>query len=176
MTMDEKEKLETPEQFRLEEYKSLRREIEALQSEARLVAQIALGGGIAIYAWLATHEDQELARIGWWVPVSIPVFVLAHFIDHIYKVDRIAQYIREYIELNPGWESFVQCERNKANESRSFIGLPLIWIKNTPGLKWLKRSPGSIVYLAFWFVLFLLTSAIAMCYSLGDLPLIRGCC
>jgi hypothetical protein len=166
-----------PQEFVLEDYKSLRREVEALQSEARLVAQVALGGGLAIYAWLATNEGQGLAKIGWWVPVTIPIFVLFHFADHMNKVGRISQYIRTYIEINNyyGWESFLYDNRNTKHSV--FVRLSKI-----TGLSCMIFSSGSIIYIVFWLSLLSITISIATCYSLnfcifgGNSILPQGCC
>ena len=50
------------EELAVEEYKSLRHEIDALTSESRLLVRLSLTGAAAIYAWLAVQIANDFVR------------------------------------------------------------------------------------------------------------------
>ena len=62
-------------QIRLEEYRTLRAELEDQVRAQRQIEIYVMGGIALVYAWLATHPNViGLWWLAWWLPVGIATF------------------------------------------------------------------------------------------------------
>ena len=121
------------EELAVEEYKSLRHEIDALTSESRLLVRLSLTGAAAIYAWLAVNAEAGVETFGWYIPIFIPLFGLLHSLSALSRVMLIAEYVRDNIDpiiTVPGWESFLHRKRTDEPVRQQLVGwsYSLFWI------------------------------------------------
>ena len=123
--------------LRVEEFKSLKHEIELLVRDTRSLELYVVGGLVAYYAWLLTHCIPEttvsmpflrqqllLQLLPWFVPIALPLLGAWRSWANVGRIMDIAGYIRtvedylhaERIPLGPmrGWEHYVQQRRKEA--------------------------------------------------------------
>lgn len=90
--------------FQIEEYKSLRKEIEVYLAEARSQERYVVIGVGAIWAWLLAHNNHEN------LPWLMPVFLTAAVALRSFGIDRHFKQLKRYLcllekefDVN-GWE------------------------------------------------------------------------
>lgn len=99
----------------LEEYKSLRNEINTLAHETRLLVRLSIVGAAAIYAWLAVNADSDISVLGWYIPILIPIFGALLSYAHVSRISLIANYIKDNIEARTNslnWETHISRMRS----------------------------------------------------------------
>jgi hypothetical protein len=122
-------------QFRVEEFKSLRGEIDSLVKETRNLEIYVAGALVAYYVWLITHCLNEIPipipllqikggyGLQWLIPMALPILGAWRSWANIGRIMDIAAYITKVEErfdhiclpLGPekGWEHFLEKRRNK---------------------------------------------------------------
>ena len=103
--------------FHLQQYASIRKEIEDNIQEIRILERYAIIGTSAVWVWLLTHNFTTTPKIAWWIP-SLLIFLCAIRSVALFKgILRASKYIRHmetiffYSEKIHGWETFVAKEK-----------------------------------------------------------------
>lgn len=108
--------------FHLQQYASVRKEIEEFIRETRILERYAIIGTTAVWVWLLTHNFttttiKNTPKIVWWIP-SLLVFLCAIrslvLLKGILKASRYIRHMEKvffYSEEIPGWETFVVKEK-----------------------------------------------------------------
>ena len=83
-------------EIRLEEYLTLRAELQDQIQAMRQVETYAVSGIAAVYAWLATHGDVlRPGSLAWWLPAGIAAFGFLKNRAFLSAVKAIAAYMLE---------------------------------------------------------------------------------
>ncbi|NQW11099.1 MAG: hypothetical protein HQ481_14625 [Alphaproteobacteria bacterium] len=100
-------------QFYMEEYRSLRSEIEYRMKAAE---RIEYASGVAIFMIYAWFSQREIPYIFWWIPVAVPLLGIVRQIGLLIRTMQIADYVRQIeakicTESPSGWEHFLREKR-----------------------------------------------------------------
>lgn len=122
---------ETQIQFHLEEYRSLKKEIEYRIKATEKIEIIVVGGITALYGWLSQQSD--IPPKIWWIPVGLTLFGLFRQIFLLNRIMEIASYIREIeaafcTDTLHGWENFLAEIRRKIKGNLLSISGYLLWV------------------------------------------------
>jgi hypothetical protein len=148
-------------QFYVEQYKSLRQEIDAKLKDRLELNRWGLIGLAALYSYIFSNPGKPIL---FWVPVSLSLAMLGHLNEEHRMVDKVATYIREKIEpwaagagagYPQGWEAYL-----KSTTTPSWWFFWHRW----PGYLW-DWTP-----VPLWILVFVLTLAIAIGASVGLWP------
>ena len=120
------EQLKLSNQFATEQYKDLRSQIQELARSITNLEVIAVGGIVAYYAWIMTHNVPDLSvqifylRLKWAliIPILLPILGFFRSRRHMGQIHYIARYMREIEDRTPvgpekGWEHFIDRHRRK---------------------------------------------------------------
>ena len=112
-------------QFHLEEYKSLKTEIEYRVKGTDRIEYVLVAAMIATYAWLVSNgSDLKNNQWIWWVPVAIPIIGALRQAALLRRIVHLSEYIRTLEQVlcskNPptGWETFLLGKRRKELSAR----------------------------------------------------------
>ncbi len=102
-------------QFLLEEYKSLKSEIEYRVKATERIEYVAIVAVAAIYAWI-TQRTTPVSEFVWWIPFLFPVIGIIRQFGLIIRLMDIAEYILKIekeicLERPKGWEHFLKIKR-----------------------------------------------------------------
>ena len=120
--IDNAEKQEAIVDFHLQQYASVRKEIEEDIRESRLLERYGLIGTGLIWTWLLTHNFTStnginIPQTAWWIPCVLVAFCGMRSAALLKGILRASKYIRQmeevffYSEKIPGWETFVKKEK-----------------------------------------------------------------
>jgi hypothetical protein len=130
-------------QFKIEQFKSLRSEIEDRFKDTRTLEVYVLIGLVAYYAWIMTHCLPDLyVPIQWIIPIILPLLGFWRTWENMIRLGKIAEFVRKtekdilVDQTWLGWEHFLESRKN--------------W----------RDAPGS--YWATWVVVFVGTLIIAL--------------
>jgi hypothetical protein len=118
-------------QLRVEEFKSLRAEIELLIKDTRSLELYAVGGLVTYYAWILTHCVKPIkysidfsVPIVWIIPIVVSILGCWRSFSNGSRIIDIASYIRGNIEkklshskpawIKINWETFLEIRRKHA--------------------------------------------------------------
>jgi hypothetical protein len=154
-------------QLSVEQFKSLRYEIEEAIRHTRNLELYAIAAVAAYYAWMLTHcipsvqmhlpiieKNIESRWIAWFIPVSIPILGAWRVWFNLGQILVVANYIAKIEEtfdgrfcpLGPdkGWENYLRIVRSKRKP----------WDEMSEGEK--RRQVGmGVFFTSFWLSLFL---------------------
>ena len=128
-------------QFHLEEYRSLKLEVEYRVKSTERIEYLIIVATAAVYVWFT---EQAIPPLMWWLPVILPMLGLVRQYGLLLRIMQVTEYIRLVeekfcIEQLKGWEN---------------------------NLRDLRRSPrGYIIGLSgyfLWLLLFVFTVIIAL--------------
>ena len=106
-------------EFHLEEYKSLRKQLELTLEEIATLARYSVFASAAVLSWLLSIKlppvDPMLFRWAWWIPFAICSFAGFRVMALGLHIGQFARYIRqlEVAFQTQGWEYFLECQRKK---------------------------------------------------------------
>lgn len=128
--------------FHLEEFKSLRSEIEARLKDSLMFAQYCLLGSAGVIAWLATTDPNKITpalfQAAWWIPFILCLFGSLRAYAMLSRIMEIAEYIRVIEKAFAskeirGWEHFLERKRRSA-KSNVLAGVSIVfWAAATVG-------------------------------------------
>ena len=109
--------------FRLKQYESTRKEIEGNIQETRTLERYAIIVSSLVWVWLLTHDFTTIDiegtfKIVWWIPSLLVILCALRVFSLFLGILRAAKYLRQLENLFfcsediPGWETFVQNEKN----------------------------------------------------------------
>ena len=110
------------EQFRLEEFKVLRGEIELRATEQRGMERNVILVAAAIYGFLLVPktgimaEDQPYLDLAWYLPPLFSFLGLIRWRESVKMIDALAEYLRgveQKATPDGGWETFLAAQREK---------------------------------------------------------------
>lgn len=146
--------------FYIEEYKSLRQEIDTKLKDRLEFNRWGLIGLAALYSYILSNPGKPIL---FWVPVGLSLAMLAHLNEEHTMIYRAATYINTQTErwaaggeTPQGWETYLHPLRSPA-----------------PWWKFWRRWPGSLwdwSPVPLWLVVFGLTLVIAIGVSAGRWP------
>jgi hypothetical protein len=96
--------MEDNQSFRLEEYKSLRKEVELYLTESRSQERYTLVAVGAIWAWLILNRIDDLLL--WWVPIILTLAVsirMAAILKHFANINEYLKTVEDEFKVI-GWE------------------------------------------------------------------------
>jgi hypothetical protein len=105
-------------EFRLEEYKSLRKETLLVLEHGWKIFQYTIAFCLAFFGWIVVHRNSheipdEIWKIVIWVPAGASVVSLMLGMAAYEKISRISHYIRTHLERHfdkdqAGWETYLK--------------------------------------------------------------------
>jgi hypothetical protein len=101
-------------EFRTREYELLKSEVQSYVAESRSLETYAVGGAVAVYAWLATHHDDLPSRVIWLVPLIFPILGAVRAWALGAHIEVIGSYLGKLeceLQGTPGWEAFLAGKR-----------------------------------------------------------------
>jgi hypothetical protein len=104
--------------FHMNEYNTLRKEMEMRNQELLKLQTYAVIGTFAAWSWLAT-TSRPLPKFIWYLPTILTILCFTKARTHLGGIFRSAEYLRELEKAVPklpplqGWENFVQDKRVK---------------------------------------------------------------
>ena len=131
------------EQFHLEEYKALRREIQSRNEQQSATERSVILAIAAIYSFLATilrdasfyQQIRPVLWLVWWVPVALSGVGLLRWLNDHMMIGRIAEYIRIYesqtswgIQGLDGWERHIESRRNRGFIHNDRLITLVLWV------------------------------------------------
>lgn len=134
---------ETRKAIRVEEYKSLRVEIDYLGKDARALEIYVLGGLVAFYSWMASACFQDMLML-WLMPILLPLFGGWRSYANMRRIMQIAKHLRG-----------VEAELGGDGEWRGWE-TRIADLRREPLTKILQQS-----HSAFWLVLLMITIVVA---------------
>ena len=131
-------------QFIIEEYKSLKAELQSLVKELRTLETAAIAGIAAVYAWLAKDPANQVLVGAWWIPILFPLLGAFRQVAVLSRIMDLSEYIQlteKRLDLSApqGWEGFIKEKRTK-----------------------LRGKAIALSAFVFWFVLLLITIIVPM--------------
>ncbi len=119
--------------FLVEEYKSLRSQIDTVVKETWVLETGAIAGTAVVYAWLAKSPNVNIAGVAWWIPILFPFFGLLRQLAMLRRVMHMAEYIRSLedaicTEEPHGWETFLVEKRKKISGLAISLSAVAFWI------------------------------------------------
>lgn len=116
-------------QFHLDEYRSLKTEIEYRVKDTGRIEYVIAVAVVVIYAWLSQRTVDPLI---WWLPILLPALGLAREIGLLLRIMQIAEYIREIeaticAERPFGWEHFLVPKRRSLEGITITVAGFLFW-------------------------------------------------
>jgi hypothetical protein len=123
-------------EFHLAEFKLLREEINRRSQEQLNSEQYTVLGSVAIYVFLGTYPETDLAlgevedivRLIWFLPFALVIFGSARWWSSHKNITLIAEYLRDYEErVDPerkGWETLIESKRKGPLHTQVFWRVP----------------------------------------------------
>lgn len=118
-------------QFHLEEYRSLKAEVEYRVKATERIELVVVGGIAGLYAWLS--KEGIAAPEIWWLPVVLVIIGALRQIALLNRIMEVTSYVRE-IEKNfcqneiGGWEHFLKNIRQSPKGHLVSVSGYLLWI------------------------------------------------
>lgn len=112
------------EQLALEEYKSLKEEMQEYVKESYMLELYGIGALGAFYSWYLFQNKPALLAF---IPVVLVGYGFRRSVLLLKRIEHIAEYIRNKIELTPshGWETYFNKTRKQSEMSRH---VKAIWL------------------------------------------------
>jgi hypothetical protein len=121
---DAADKAELTKQFKIEQFKSLRSEIEETFRNTRTLELYVVGGLVAYYAWIMTHCLPDISipilyyPLQWLIPIGLPVLGLWRTWENMIRLGKIARFMHAteddiLSDATKGWEHFLITDKTR---------------------------------------------------------------
>ncbi len=121
------------EEFQMEQYKTLRKEIESNTDEIRTLQRYSVVAIGAVWSWIATHREVQT-----WVaflPVGFLTLAVAHSVLNLHDTQMLGFFIWKHIEPfflkrapGVGWESWLETKPSVISTNRNLLEDWRVWV------------------------------------------------